>query len=382
MARRLEWPLTFRPARIDQFCPVVQTEGAIGNEVLALHELFRSWGVESNIFSERAGRQAGIPIRPWSNHSTRADDIILVHYSHWSELFPKVFTSSAQKLLLYHNITPPDFFAAHSLRQELSSRLAIEALPAFSNTIACSIAHSEFSAADLRRAGYDNVMVVPYLLRRSLYEQPANPALLATLRANHAPTLLAVGRIAPHKSLEQTFLTLDYLVRHVDPRWRLVMVGDWGGFELYYTQLCELAERMGLRTHTFTGRVRQPDLLAYYECADALLCVSAHEGFGVPLVEAMGRDVPVFAAAHGAMPEVLGGAGVTLPTADPAHAAEAIALVTESSTLRPALLAAQRSRAAEFSPAVVQDCWRLLLGAQAAHAGQMAPGASVSSGAE
>ena len=120
----------------------------------------------------------------------------------------------------------------------------------------------------------------------------------------------------------------------------------------YYAQVRALISeyRMLPDRFWFTGPVPDDDLAAFYRWADAYVSLSEHEGFCVPLIEAMAADVPVLAYAAGAVPETLGGSGVLFAPKDLEVAAELLGLLVYDRPLREQVLDGQRRRLQDFAP--------------------------------
>jgi len=127
------------------------------------------------------------------------------------------------------------------------------------------------------------------------------------------PLILYVGGISPHKNL-QALLRAAAIVAHKEAgSWHVVLVGDYesDSFLGCYRELKELALALGLESRvTFTGFVRDDDLVLLYNAASMLVLPSKGEGFGLPVVEAMACGLPVAASDRNSLPEVLGGAGM------------------------------------------------------------------------
>jgi L-malate glycosyltransferase len=105
----------------------------------------------------------------------------------------------------------------------------------------------------------------------------------------------------------------------------------------------------------FTGPVPDADLAAFYRWADVYVSLSEHEGFCVPLVEAMAANVPVLAYAAGAVPETLGGAGVLFTPKDLELAAEAMGMLVYDRPFRQSVLEGQRRRLLDFAPGRIEQ---------------------------
>ncbi len=303
-------------------------------------------------------QQSGV--ESWRQFRGGPEDILLIHYSLGSPAFDSVFSAPGRKALVYHNVTPAPYLT--SLPSILKwAEAGKKDLASFATRAEAAIAHSHFSARDLLHAGYRSVEVLPYTLFEKLYEQPAEDSVLKLYPAGDQKNLLVVGRIMPHKCVEDSVFVVDYLGADFGAGWRLILIGSWNGAEAYRERLLTLAEKMNLQDIVWAGAVSQGALISYYKIADALLLMSEHEGFGVPLVEAMRYEVPVFAYSKGATPEVLGDAGVLIEQKNFPLIAETIELVTSDPLQKETVLQTQRDRREFFSSALAKERWRTWL---------------------
>ena len=346
---------------IDQFAPSVRERDAIGAEVIALQGVLRKFGYSSRIFAEAPGRVGGRRVHEWRKCQPSVSGLLLIHYSHGSAAYPALCSLPQRKILLYHAATPVKYLVGLDPAMSSTSAQANSELPRYANSIRSAVAHSVFSAQDLQSAGFRRVEVVPYLLSESLWRSSPEQGILTRFQGDGWKNLLVVGRIVPNKCLADCLFVFDYLKRYVDPRWRLFFVGSWKGTESYRDRLERLAEHLQLDDVEFTGSVSQAALMAYYQIADVLLSMSEHEGFCVPLLEAMRMDVPVFAYAAGSAPEVVGDAGVLFEAKDWPLIAETAALVASDRAVRDKLLSRQRDRLAAFSPDLTERKWKALI---------------------
>ena len=211
-------------------------------------------------------------------------------------------------------------------------------------------------------AGFPRVEVFPYVPYEPLYAVEPDESLTRQYAGDGWVNLITVGRIAPHKCLEDCVFAFDHFKRNIVRRSRLFVVGSWSGTEAYVARLERLISRMNLRDVIFTGAVRQCELIAYYRLAHAFLCMSEHEGFGVPLVEAMRYEVPVFAYASTALPETLRGAGVLFAEKCWPVIAESIGLLLSTPAWRQELIARQLEAAEHYSLPAARDRLFALLG--------------------
>jgi glycosyltransferase involved in cell wall biosynthesis len=159
-----------------------------------------------------------------------------------------------------------------------------------------------------------------------------------------------VGRIAPNKKIEDHIRLAELYKRYVDAYYRFVFVGRTDVVPRYYSMIRALMSELRLLNDRFifTGPVSDDELAVYYRHAAVYLSLSEHEGFGVPLVEAMAADVPVLAYAAAAVPDTLGGAGVQFAPKDLECAAELLGSLAFDDRLREQVIAGQRRRLEDF----------------------------------
>lgn len=336
---------------VHHFHPTLAPGDAISNHVLALHSLARSWGHDSRVYACESKREVDGEVLPYRRlfRSVRAEDTLLLHYSMGNEVFTQLAKLPARKLLIYHNVTPPEFFVGLNPHAAQHAQLGVRQLSALAPAIALGVGVSEFNRRALERAGFARTAVVPILIDWRAYDTAPDPGVLARAAAP-GTRLLFVGRISPNKRQDDLIRLLAYYRACVDPRASLTLVGSFRDQPQYHARLRALARELGLADAvTFAGSVSLSSLVAHYRAASCFVSLSEHEGFGVPLLEAMRFDLPVVAYAAGAIAETVQGAGILLPSRDLAEAAEAVALVLERRELRDRLVAAGRRRVADFA---------------------------------
>jgi glycosyltransferase involved in cell wall biosynthesis len=174
-----------------------------------------------------------------------------------------------------------------------------------------AIGVSEYNRQELERTGFERTGVVPLLWDRARLDLPPDEVVLK-LFVDDRTNFLFVGRIMPNKCIEDVIQVFHLYQKHWDRRSRLLLVGDPGILDRYFLSLQRHVERLGVRNVVFAGHVTTAELAAYYELADVFLCLSEHEGFCLPLLEAFGFGVPVMAFEAGGVPEALGGAGILI----------------------------------------------------------------------
>ncbi|MDP9282358.1 MAG: glycosyltransferase family 4 protein [Chloroflexota bacterium] len=335
---------------VHQFHPVLAPSDAISNHVFALRDRLRSWGYESDAYAVDA--KPGVESEALSYRrlfrAVRPEDTLILHFSMGNEVFDQLIKIPARRVLVYHNITPPEFFSGINDHAAAFARLGLRQLEQIAPAIELALGVSAFNRQDLDDMGFRRTAQVPILIDWKRYDTAPDPAVLARWSV-FGRKLLFVGRISPNKRHDDLLRMFAYYRAVIDPEAQLLLVGSYRDHRGYYARLRELQRALGLDTAvTFTGGVSQSELCAYYRQADTFVSLSEHEGFGVPLLEAMRFDLPVVAYDAAAIGETVGGAGVLLHDRDLAQAAEAAALVSEDTALRAKLAAAGRTRVADF----------------------------------
>jgi glycosyltransferase involved in cell wall biosynthesis len=287
--------------------------------------------------------------RPHEAHRPVEGELIVFHYSTWSAAAAYVQRlPAAAVLLVYHNITPTRWFEGVHAGAVEDTRLGRDRLPGFLAQTPYAVADSEYNRRELEEVGFVETGVVPLLIDFGELDEPAR-GLRARLDDGYV-NLVSVSRLAPNKCHEDTIKLFYCYKRLVNPRSRLILVGATvgGGYRLW---LERLSRRLGLEPDVlFPGHVTNRDRVAYFRSAHAYLCMSEHEGFAAPLLEAMYCRVPVLAFESTAVPFTLGDAGVLLRRKDPVVGAEALRLLVEDTPLRRRMIAKGEARVAEFAP--------------------------------
>ena len=253
-------------------------------------------------------------------------------------------------VLVYHNITPSHYFQAFDPRFALALEQGRLELGVLRERTTAAIADSKFNARELEELGYRHVRVSPVLTTvGSLALTPPDYAVRERLRPD-APVVLCVAQLLPHKRYDLLLETHHVLTTHLIPEAQLVMVGG-SPLPWYVGALDRIAFELNLQGVWRTGRVSDRQLAAFYRLADVFVTMSEHEGFCVPLLEAMSFEVPIVARSWGAIPETLGDAGVLLPASSgPILAAEAIAEAVSNPGLRTNLVNRGIERLESFHP--------------------------------
>ncbi|TME70073.1 MAG: glycosyltransferase, partial [Chloroflexi bacterium] len=254
-----------------------------------------------------------------------------------------------RKAVVYHNITPARYFSGFNPAAEKYAEIGRRQLKDLASRAELGIADSEFNRRELEELGYARTAVVPIIVDWSAFEVKPDPVVMKAL-SEERTTIVTVGQLLPHKGIHDVIAAFARY-RERDRGARLYLVGSTAMSAQYIERLRADVERLGLRDAvTLTGSVPIESLVAYYRGATALLTLSEHEGFCVPLLEAMRSDLPIVAYAAGAIPDTLGDAGILLNDKTPETVAAALERVVGDRDLRKDLIAKGRTRLAEFTP--------------------------------
>jgi glycosyltransferase involved in cell wall biosynthesis len=327
---------------VHQLLAALSYGDAISNESLAIQRRLRAEGFESEIFAEQVHpRMSHLALPLWQyERVSSSETICLFHFSIGSAAGPLIYHAPDRLVSIYHNITPASWFLGfHSHLAGLCHHGRRE-LEAFAGRTELALGDSEFNRRELEAAGYRNTGVLPIVMDLDRHRRPASRAIRRAYGDGRV-NILFVGRIIPNKRIDDLIRVFAVYQRYIDPRGRLLLVGDHRGHERYLARLQEMVSELRLDGVVFTGQVDDDDLLAYYSVADVFLCLSEHEGFCVPLLEAMDLSVPVLAYDAGAVSETLRGGGILLRQKAPEVVAELIHELLTRESLRRAVLATQ-----------------------------------------
>jgi glycosyltransferase involved in cell wall biosynthesis len=268
------------------------------------------------------------------------ETVCLFHFSIGSAAGRLVHHAPDRLVCIYHNITPADFFLGFHPHLAGLCYHGRRELQAFAPRAELGLGDSEFNRRELEAAGFRRTEVLPIVLDFEAYRRPPSPV-IRRIYDDGRVNILFVGRIIPNKRIDDLIRTFAVYQRYLEPRSRLLLVGDHRGHERYYDRLQEMVRSLRLDEVVFTGHVDDDELLACYSVADVFLCLSEHEGFCVPLLEAMTFGIPVLAYDAGAVAETLRGGGVLLKDKRPEAVAELVQAVRTDPALRRAVLATQ-----------------------------------------
>ena len=348
--------------QIFQFVHTLNYGDAISGEAIAIKRLLESSGIVSEIFSVHDHEMVEKETRSWREYKSlargrEAESVLLLHYSIASPLNQLVLDArDVKKALVYHNLTPVSWFSTYNARVAADLEKGFSELPMLLPGMDLVLADSEFNRRELESFGCHSARVLPLLFDADKWSVAANAGIAGVLRGHGGKNILHVGRLAPNKCIEDILKVFYFYHHKINQQSRLWLVGSDIDTEIYSFELRRLVSELRLKEDvTFVGAVSDGELKAFYENADAYLCMSEHEGFCVPLLEAMQFGVPVIAFGACAVPETLGDGGVLLGRKDPALAAELLNRVLSDQALRKNLIGAGKKRVMAFSEEVFRN---------------------------
>ncbi len=329
---------------------------AVTGQALAYRRLFAAWGWGGRDYAVSIDRRIGGAVAPLGGLDPAPDDVLLIHYSAYAPKLAAVLERTNPKLLVYHNVTPARWFWDFEPTIAVHCSLGRRQLPDFVAAVDLAAGVSHFNVAELVAAGATRTAVIPILFTAPPAGAGAGDGgggggggAAAPGRPAAPPTVLFVGRLTPHKRQDELIGAFSLYRRHRRPEARLVLVGEPLS-PAYGRSLVELADRLAPGAVSFRSGIAAAELWRCYEEADVFVCLSEHEGFCVPLLEAFHFGVPVIGRPSGGVVEVAGDAAVLTDDPDLALIAELIHAAVEDEELRSELRARGRRRLEDYGP--------------------------------
>lgn len=337
--------------RIIQIVASLNFGDAVGNDVRAIARALNEAGYATGIFTLAIHpkiKDEGvylINMLPELNEN----DLIIYHYATADELADIIKEAPCKVVLRYHNVTPPAFFHGYNEGAEKVTREGLDEIADLKDAIDYGMVVSDFNKKDLIDMGYQcPIAVAPILIPFKDYEQEPDKDVV-TRYSDGKTNIVFVGRIVPNKKFEDVIACFAAYKEKYDSTARLFLVGNYQETDLYYQYLQDVIKKCGVEDVIFPGHIAFNEILAYYKIADLFLCMSEHEGFCVPLVEAMFFETPIVAYASTAIPGTLGGSGVLVETKEPEAVAEKMHQVITDQACREEIIEKQKRRLEDFS---------------------------------
>lgn len=340
-------PLPAGPRCVHQILPSLHVADASGAHTLHARDALRGAGYVSELFFveqlDDALAHEARPVRTLDAHVVPGHTVLLYQLAVGSSVVPRLLARREPLMVNYHNLTPASFFWQWAPDWLEAVEMGRRQLHHLARRTTHAIAVSDFNARDLDDAGYGSVSVVPPFVEVGAGVRPMTRPV-----RRRGGRWLFVGKILPHKGAHQLVKALAAYRAAYDPEARLVLVGG-APLPRYAEAVAGLAGAVGLGDGVeLAGSVSDAELAAHYDEADVFVCLSRHEGFCFPLLEAMAHGLPVVALRAGAVPDTVGQGGLVLEDDHPGAVAAAVHRVVADDGLRQRLVDAGRHRLACF----------------------------------
>jgi glycosyltransferase involved in cell wall biosynthesis len=338
---------------VNQWVPAAHKGDAIGDSARRVRDLLRAMGHDSELYALTIDDDLRHDVRPFRDPGAHGGDVTIFHYALPSPMTAAFAALDSGRVLQYHNVTPASYFAPYDPALFRLASLGRRELATLVDRTDLALGDSEYNRQELESLGFHRTGVFPIAVDTTRVTQRVARPSLDRILDDELVNFLFVGRIAPNKKIEDHIKLAEAYKRNVDAYYRFIFVGRYDIVPRYYSTIRALMTefRMLNDRFIFTGPVPDEELAVYYRHAAVYISLSEHEGFCVPLIEAMAADVPVLAYAAAAVPDTLGGVGVQFAPKDLEHAAELLGALAFDDDLRAAVIAGQRRRLADFGDA-------------------------------
>ena len=336
---------------VNQWVPAAHRGDAIGDSARAVRDLLRAQGHGADIYALAIDENMRGDARPFADPAASTGDVTILHFAIPSPMTEAFARLPRGRVLQYHNITPARFYAPYDPGIFRLTTLGRRELASLAGRTDLALGDSEYNRQELEALGFAETAVFPIAVDVSrITGAPRTPSLEKWLN-DGLTNFLFVGRIVPNKKVEDIIRLAEHYKRYVDAHYRFIFVGRDDGVPRYANMLRALIAELGWLPDRFlfTGGVPDRELAAYYRYSSVYISMREHEGFCVPLVEAMAADLPILAYSCTAIPDTLGGAGIQFAPKDFERAAELLGMLAFDDGLRASVIDGQRRRLAHFS---------------------------------
>lgn len=277
------------------------------------------------------------------------DDIIIYHFSTGCDLNDIISEFPCKKILLYQNVTPARFFKGICYDAYINCLIGEGDARETVGKYDFCITPSEYSKKELIRMGWNRnkIVVIPVFDVKDT-QCAVNQNIVDKYSDSKSTIFLFTGRLVPNKKIEDILYCFEYYKKYCDTTAKLFLVGGVL-FDNYYHSLTEYVSRKNIDDVFFTGRVSQEDLEAYYQIADFYISMSEHEGFCLPILEAMQKGVVVVAYKSTAVPDTMSGNGVLLTTKKPAKVCAKIMKLRSNKNEYESIIQKQKEHVKQFN---------------------------------
>jgi glycosyltransferase involved in cell wall biosynthesis len=362
---------------IHQIAPALIYGDAVSNNTIALRETFRSMGYKSEIYAKWIDSEVSGYAKPLNKYKGKDSNLLFYHFPlAGGEVTEFVKQLPDRKVLIYHNITPPEFFNRYDKLSALQCAEGLREVKGLPGYFQLALGVSEFNRQALEDFGFENTGVLPIFSDFGKFGEIKDDEKTDPAKKNGTVNFLFVGRVAPNKCYEDIIKSFFCYNRYINANSRLYLVGSTH-IKAYTAHLKNFVKGLGLDSSViFAGKVKDEELAEHYRNADVFLCMSEHEGFCVPLLEAMHFHVPIVAYRSTGIPYTLGDSGVLIGEKDYIKIAELVNIVLQDRRLKARIVERQDRRLEEFDQAHVRKKISGIVGAIYQDAQDTSPGLS------
>lgn len=338
--------------RIIQMLPTLSYGDGVSNDTLAIDNILKKHNFHTKIYAENIDKRISKEVVQHVNRlpKLRERDVIIYHLSTGSKLNDMLPQLKGRKIIIYHNITPEKYFADY---HDFSATLCREGRKSLSMLCAVPeycLADSPYNREELLENGYScKVDVMPIIIPFGDYEEAPSGRVMSLYEGDGYTNIIFTGRIAPNKKQEDIIEAFAYYQRFYNSKSRLFLVGSYHNMEKYLKRLKSYVQQLNVNNVVFTGHIPFDEILAYYHLADVFLCMSEHEGFCIPLVEAMYFHIPIIALAGTGVTGTLGEGGILLEEKRPLEIAGLIDYIQRHPEVRQELIDGGNRQLERFS---------------------------------
>lgn len=336
--------------RVNQLIPSFHRGDAIGDTARHIKNFLLSQDFQSNIYCLDRDQGLEDESELFENFpELNKRDITLFHFALPSPMTEAFKNLPGQKVMIYHNITPPEFFDDFSEEMARITRLGRKQIVSLAPYTHLALGDSEYNRRELEDFGFRQTDVFPLFIDFEKYKKPMD-RFVYDLYNDEKTNILFVGRIVPNKKIEDLIRVVQYYKKFISPLIRLIVIGKTSSLPEYYQALIKFMDEFFIQPDevVFTGHIPDSEMFAFYQASDVFLSLSEHEGFGLPFIESLVFDLPVIAYNCTAVPHTLGRAGALVDSKDFRKLGELIHKISKDRDLRKKIIQGQKERLNEF----------------------------------
>lgn len=352
--------------QIHQVVVTLSYGDGVSNDALAIYNILKRNGFETDIYTFEVDPRVQCNDCKIIDETVNfaENDVIIYHLCTGTVINEWFSRWKGKKIVRYHNITPPEWFEGID---DACYQFCMEGLKEVQKMAACveyCLPVSEFNLRDLEKMGYQCEMdVLPIIVPFDEYANHIANDIVKQYMNDGYTNVIFSGRIVPNKCQQDVMTAFAYYQKAYNQKSRLFLVGGYSEENEFYKTLLKMRDELEVENVVFTNHVSKEELISYYKLSDVFLCMSEHEGFCIPLIEAMLFDIPIVAYNSTAIPETLGGGGVLVDKKEWSLIAREIHHVVSDIPYQQEILLKQRERLKCFETSSLERRFLQLLDA-------------------